>query len=893
MLVLFGVFLVGIMYGAWDKFSPYNQVFKGLLINSSGDANSSKYFEVSWNLITAYSPMYDGSGGRFITWGAISNFITGWALSWYLTGYTETDPIFISLSGTFYKATNPSGYTTLDYITGNYYDMSTIDGKLWAFAWWLIYKWVRDMSTWSYPSPMNTGDFYKISWAGTGAGQYFATGDNMIANSKHLSTQNASYWDRIVNVQNPEYDPIFMANSGVYFNLFSWTYFNLNSWTYYNLNPAWYITGWALIWYITWSSIKWIQSWNDIYNNNTGTVNIGSGVVLWNGAIRASLEARQRPQKFSIYGGSDAQGSGTITNLTNKSFRVAMPSYWSDTELWVGVIGASSTSSSTTVNFWWGLIWASATNNIWFYTSTSRTGDSWTSRMTIDSGGNVGIGTQTPTEKLVVSWNIKILSWTIYDEAGYKYITGTITTGIVYPWVDTKIPTEKAVATYAETWLQDLGDVITTGYYYVSGSTAKGRLWLSGGLMSLQYLSWLSWIEQNDASHDAFYVLLSGNQTLTGQFKINNLVDNAGNKYLTWATSYWNYVGWVLKSTIGTSYNFQVGLDSNAAGTASIAIGENAYTTSDYSTSIWYSASANGGQQATALGAGATANGESSTAIWYSATAIGTGSTAIGLGAYAPGENAMAFGSFNVGIVWAAFEFGIGTSPIPGSQKNAMIITKTWYVGIGTNYPVAKLEVAGDTIFGNYLSGNYTKFDGSWFMQSYWDAIVWNDIVWEMYEWSIVSYRPSLVAMNWWTIELKCFDGAGGITEIFGRVEKPHNATDTWWISPHLHWLPETNAGGTGVIHMTYSFIEPGKLPTTPVTITGIYNVGTVAWSWFVTDIDWDLYDSWVALWTTLVYRVWRNSTDTLDTYSGKMCITQIGLHYRTDRRGSRQERVR
>jgi hypothetical protein len=81
-----------------------------LLINASGDNNSSKYFEVSGNIITAYSPMYDGSGARFIT--------------------GESDPIFILLSGNFYKATNPSGYTTLEYITGNYYDMGSIDNQL-------------------------------------------------------------------------------------------------------------------------------------------------------------------------------------------------------------------------------------------------------------------------------------------------------------------------------------------------------------------------------------------------------------------------------------------------------------------------------------------------------------------------------------------------------------------------------------------------------------------------------------------------------------------------------------------------------------------------------------------------------------------------------------------
>ena len=40
------------------------------------------------------------------------------------------------------------------------------------------------MSTGTYPATINTGDFYKVSVAGTGNGIHYATGDMMIGNKK-------------------------------------------------------------------------------------------------------------------------------------------------------------------------------------------------------------------------------------------------------------------------------------------------------------------------------------------------------------------------------------------------------------------------------------------------------------------------------------------------------------------------------------------------------------------------------------------------------------------------------------------------------------------------------------------------------------------------------------
>jgi len=154
-----------------------------------GVSSPTNALSVSGNInVTDWYNIYDGSGNPYLT-----------GVSGFLTGYTETDPIWMSQSG---------DYSTLSYLSNNYYDITGIDNKLSAFAGGLIYKGTRDMSTGAFPITMNTWDFYKIIVAWTGDGEYYAVEDMMVGNKKKTGTTNSGDWDRIVNTSNPEADPI-------------------------------------------------------------------------------------------------------------------------------------------------------------------------------------------------------------------------------------------------------------------------------------------------------------------------------------------------------------------------------------------------------------------------------------------------------------------------------------------------------------------------------------------------------------------------------------------------------------------------------------------------------------------------------------------------------------
>lgn len=63
--------------------------------------------------------------------------------------------------------------------------------------------------------------------------------------------------------------------------------------------------------------------------------------------------------------------------------------------------------------------------------------------------------------------------------------TSRLATSFTRPGSDNYIPTSKAVVDYIDLASQNLGDVITTGYYYISGAV-QWRIGLSGNNLSFQ-----------------------------------------------------------------------------------------------------------------------------------------------------------------------------------------------------------------------------------------------------------------------------------------------------------------------------------------------------------------------------------------------------------------------
>lgn len=158
--------------------------------------------------------------------------------------------------------------------------------------------------------------------------------------------------------------------------------------------------------------------------------------------------------------------------------------------------------------------------------------------------------------------------------------------------------------------------------------------------------------------------------------------------------------------------------DRDSVGNYSIALGFGAKAKGEYGFAAGYQTSAVG-EYATALGRGNEALGDISTAMGYGNLALGNYSTALGFANIASGDRSTVFGYNNIATGFATFAIGTNNDPVvseqtfssnstplfiigngghSGARRNAMLVRKDGRVGIGTDYPTARLHIADSSV---------------------------------------------------------------------------------------------------------------------------------------------------------------------------------------------------
>jgi hypothetical protein len=125
-----------------------------------------------------------------------------------------------------------------------------------------------------------------------------------------------------------------------------------------------------------------------------GTSSPGSTFYGVGNATYPSLQVVDGGQGFVI--GGDSGNQGTLTNNTVKAARISMPNYANAQEPVALIIGLANNNGSSQVIIGGGTSLADAATEIDFYTAANATTSGGTERMTINSSGNVGIGTTAP-----------------------------------------------------------------------------------------------------------------------------------------------------------------------------------------------------------------------------------------------------------------------------------------------------------------------------------------------------------------------------------------------------------------------------------------------------------------------------------------------------------------
>jgi hypothetical protein len=138
-------------------------------------------------------------------------------------------------------------------------------------------------------------------------------------------------------------------------------------------------------------------------NNSAGSnlllVSASGNVGIGTTTPTASLDIADGTVGFLI--GADNVAKSR-TDATNKAGRIGMPHY-SNAQIPQALIVGANTATTSSVNIGGGTGYFNAVTDVNFYTAANSTTATGTSRMTINSSGNVGIGMSNPGVKLDVN----------------------------------------------------------------------------------------------------------------------------------------------------------------------------------------------------------------------------------------------------------------------------------------------------------------------------------------------------------------------------------------------------------------------------------------------------------------------------------------------------------
>ncbi len=329
-----------------------------------------------------------------------------------------------------------------------------------------------------------------------------------------------------------------------------------------------------------------------------------------------------------------------------------------------------------------------------FYTS-------YNNRMVITNGGNVGIGTTSPSYKLSVLSSSDPL-YLSGVQATSTFSSDSILT--IYNGVVKKTPYSSLPSGGSSGWsltgnsgtstaTNFLGTIDNTGLIFKVNNTQAGYLgnsssqvttfgYNTSGTSTGQYGTAIGAIAQATSQYASAFGYGS---SASGQY-------SAALGYNASATSQ-DAVAAGNSSSASTSQSIAIGRQATASGYQAIAVGYNASAATNSTTLAIGVSSAATGYQSTAIGYSTVASYSQALAVGNNATASGYQSTAIGNNTSASGSNSTAIGN------------GASTS-----QTNALILGNTSAnVGIGTSTPntSTSLDVSGSFKLGS--NGTVTK----------------------------------------------------------------------------------------------------------------------------------------------------------------------------------------
>lgn len=144
------------------------------------------------------------------------------------------------------------------------------------------------------------------------------------------------------------------------------------------------------------------------------------------------------------------------------------------------------------------------------------------------------------------------------------------------------------------------------------------------------------------------------------------------------------------------------------------------------------------------------------------------------------------------------------------------------------------------------------------------------------------------------------FLNASGLESMSFTVQLPHTWKEGSIIHPHIHWMPKSSASGNVEWNLDYSWANydattPEVFPahtTSTVVANGPFTAKSHTISALTTG-DAGIDGTGKKISSILICRIWRNSSNTNDTYNYDAGLLFVDFHIQVDGWGSRQEYVK
>jgi hypothetical protein len=166
---------------------------------------------------------------------------------------------------------------------------------------------------------------------------------------------------------------------------------------------------------------------------------------------------------------------------------------------------------------------------------------------------------------------------------------------------------------------------------------------------------------------------------------------------------------------------------------------------------------------------------------------------------------------------------------------------------------------------------------------------VYEDINFEALNLRLGASAPDLInILGSWSIYALAFDGAAITEEIHAGWEILHGYKEGTDINIHFHWMP-TNTGAWNVKwQFEYSWVNIDGTFSAPTIVSVVDATNTTAWQHLKSN---EITITWTGktIWSHIVFRIFRDPTDALDTYASDAVLLSAGLHYQIDTMWSRQ----